>query len=102
MCHCVTRKRWPLSQPERLLPGTQLHDANQELQFKNNAEDLEHWLDKAEEQAASEDYGKGLADIQSLLRKHGLLESAVATRQVGRQPFGRGRPGHPYVLRAHS
>ncbi|XP_040308430.1 spectrin alpha chain, erythrocytic 1 isoform X2 [Herpailurus yagouaroundi] len=61
--------------------GTQLHDANQELQFKNNAEDLEHWLDKAEEQAASEDYGKGLADIQSLLRKHGLLESAVATRQ---------------------
>ncbi|XP_019288872.2 spectrin alpha chain, erythrocytic 1 isoform X2 [Panthera pardus] len=61
--------------------GTQLHDANQELQFKNNAEDLEHWLDKAEEEAASEDYGKGLADIQSLLRKHGLLESAVATRQ---------------------
>ncbi|XP_045310794.1 spectrin alpha chain, erythrocytic 1 isoform X1 [Leopardus geoffroyi] len=61
--------------------GTQLHDADQELQFKNNAEDLEHWLDKAEEQAASEDYGKGLADIQSLLRKHGLLESAVATRQ---------------------
>ncbi|XP_058556237.1 spectrin alpha chain, erythrocytic 1 isoform X2 [Neofelis nebulosa] len=61
--------------------GTQLHDANQELQFKNNAEDLEHWLEKAEEQAASEDYGKGLADIQSLLRKHSLLESAVATRQ---------------------
>ncbi|XP_029791714.1 spectrin alpha chain, erythrocytic 1 isoform X1 [Suricata suricatta] len=61
--------------------GTQLHEANQELQFKNNAEDLEHWLDKVEEQAASKDYGKGLADIQNLLRKHALLESAAATRQ---------------------
>ncbi|XP_077616159.1 spectrin alpha chain, erythrocytic 1 [Crocuta crocuta] len=61
--------------------GTQLHEANQELQFRNNAADLEHWLDKVEEQATSEDYGKGLADIQNLLRKHTLLESAVTPRQ---------------------
>ncbi|XP_042637830.1 spectrin alpha chain, erythrocytic 1 [Orycteropus afer afer] len=61
--------------------GTQLHEANQQLQFENNAEDLKRWLEEAELQAASEDYGKGLADVQNLLRKHGLLESAVAAHQ---------------------
>ncbi|CAH6789544.1 spectrin alpha chain, erythrocytic 1 [Phodopus roborovskii] len=61
--------------------GTQLHEANQLLQFDNNAEDLKHWLEDVEWQVTSEDYGKGLADVQNLLRKHGLLESAVAARQ---------------------
>uniref|UniRef100_A0A452T9P5 Spectrin alpha chain, erythrocytic 1 n=1 Tax=Ursus maritimus TaxID=29073 RepID=A0A452T9P5_URSMA len=61
--------------------GTQLHEANQELQFKNTAEDLERWLGDAEQQAASEDYGKGLADVQNLLRRHGFLESAVGAHQ---------------------
>ncbi|XP_006895498.1 PREDICTED: spectrin alpha chain, erythrocytic 1 [Elephantulus edwardii] len=61
--------------------GTQLQDANKQLQFENNAEDLERWLKEVELQVTSEDYGRGLADIQNLLRKHGLLESAVATRQ---------------------
>ncbi|XP_006740929.1 spectrin alpha chain, erythrocytic 1-like [Leptonychotes weddellii] len=61
--------------------GNQLYEANQELQFKNTAEDLEHWLGDMEQQVASEDYGKGLADVQNLLRKHGFLESAVGTHQ---------------------
>ncbi|XP_012885962.1 PREDICTED: spectrin alpha chain, erythrocytic 1 [Dipodomys ordii] len=61
--------------------GSQLYEANQQLQFENNAEDLRHWLEEVEWQVASEDYGKGLADVQNLLRKHGLLESAVDARQ---------------------
>ncbi|XP_034523569.1 spectrin alpha chain, erythrocytic 1 [Ailuropoda melanoleuca] len=61
--------------------GTQLFEANQELQFKNTAEDLERWLGDAEQQAASEDYGRGLADVQNLLRRHGFLESAVGAHQ---------------------
>lgn len=61
--------------------GTQLYEANQLLQFENNAEDLKRWLEEVERQVASEDYGKGLADVQNLLRKHGLLESAVLARQ---------------------
>uniref|UniRef100_G3S8T8 Spectrin alpha chain, erythrocytic 1 n=1 Tax=Gorilla gorilla gorilla TaxID=9595 RepID=G3S8T8_GORGO len=61
--------------------GTQLHEANQLLQFENNAEDLQRWLEDVEWQVTSEDYGKGLADVQNRLRKHGLLESAVAARQ---------------------
>ncbi|XP_036058676.1 spectrin alpha chain, erythrocytic 1 [Onychomys torridus] len=61
--------------------GTQLHEANQLLQFDNNAEDLKHWLEDVEWQVTSEDYGKGLADVQNLLKKHGLLESAVTARQ---------------------
>uniref|UniRef100_A0A8C4L210 Spectrin alpha chain, erythrocytic 1 n=1 Tax=Equus asinus TaxID=9793 RepID=A0A8C4L210_EQUAS len=61
--------------------GTELEKANKLLQFENNAEDLKHWLMEVKWQASSEDYGKGLADVQNLLRKHGLLESAVAVRQ---------------------
>lgn len=61
--------------------GTELEKANKLLQFENNAEDLKHWLMEVKWQATSEDYGKGLADVQNLLRKHGLLESAVAVRQ---------------------
>ncbi|XP_014652504.1 PREDICTED: spectrin alpha chain, erythrocytic 1 [Ceratotherium simum simum] len=61
--------------------GTELHKANKLLQFENNAEDLKRWLEEVKWQAASEDYGRGLADVQNLLRKHGLLESAVAARQ---------------------
>ncbi|XP_045402991.1 spectrin alpha chain, erythrocytic 1 [Lemur catta] len=61
--------------------GTQLHEANKQLQFENNAEDLQRWLEEVEWQVTSEDYGKGLADVQNRLRKHGLLESAVAARQ---------------------
>ncbi|XP_047410247.1 spectrin alpha chain, erythrocytic 1 isoform X3 [Sciurus carolinensis] len=61
--------------------GTQLNEANQQLQFENNAEDLKHWLEEVEGQVASEVYGKGLAGVQNLLRKHVLLESAVVSRQ---------------------
>ncbi|XP_036298592.1 spectrin alpha chain, erythrocytic 1 [Pipistrellus kuhlii] len=61
--------------------GTQLFEANQQLQFENNAEDLKRWLEEVEWQATSEDYGKGLADVQNLLRKHNFLESGVAARQ---------------------
>ncbi|XP_053523981.1 spectrin alpha chain, erythrocytic 1 isoform X2 [Artibeus jamaicensis] len=61
--------------------GTQLYEANKQLQFENNAEDLKHWLEEVECQATSEDYGKGLADVQNLLRKHNLLESGVTTHQ---------------------
>ncbi|XP_074246098.1 spectrin alpha chain, erythrocytic 1 isoform X2 [Saimiri boliviensis] len=61
--------------------GTQLYEANQQLQFENNAEDLQRWLEEVEWQVTSEDYGKGLADVQNRLRKHGLLESAVTARQ---------------------
>uniref|UniRef100_A0A8C2VW96 Spectrin alpha chain, erythrocytic 1 n=1 Tax=Chinchilla lanigera TaxID=34839 RepID=A0A8C2VW96_CHILA len=61
--------------------GTQLQEANQQLIFENTAEDLKRWLDEVQSQVTSEDYGKGLADVQNLLRKHGLLESAVVARQ---------------------
>lgn len=59
-----------------------MYEANQQLQFENNAEDLKCWLEEVKWQATSEDYGKGLADVQNLLRKHSLLESGVAARQV--------------------
>ncbi|KAF4021176.1 hypothetical protein G4228_013314 [Cervus hanglu yarkandensis] len=61
--------------------GIQLDEANKQLQFENTAEELIQWLEEVEWQARSQDYGKGLADVQNLLRKHNLLESAVATRQ---------------------
>lgn len=59
-----------------------MQEANKKLQFENNAEDLTRWLEEVEVQATSEDYGKALTDAQNLLRKHGLLESAMDARQV--------------------
>ncbi|XP_064138843.1 spectrin alpha chain, erythrocytic 1 [Loxodonta africana] len=61
--------------------ATQLYEASQQLQFENNAEDLKRWLTEVEQQVTSEDYGKDLADVQNLLRKHGFLESNVAAHQ---------------------
>uniref|UniRef100_A0A5F8G4J8 Spectrin alpha chain, erythrocytic 1 n=1 Tax=Monodelphis domestica TaxID=13616 RepID=A0A5F8G4J8_MONDO len=61
--------------------GSQLHEANQKLLFEQNVEDLARWLEEVEGQVASEDYGKGLADVQNLLRKHGLLETSVNAHQ---------------------
>ncbi|EDL13221.1 spectrin alpha 1 [Mus musculus] len=74
--------------------GTQLYEANQLLQFENNAEDLKRWLEEVEWQVTSEDYGKGLADVQNLLRKHGLLESDVTARQVCFQHFAEYMAAH--------
>lgn len=75
-------KLWYLSYTWCLFLGIQLDEANKQLQFENTAEELMRWLEEVEWQARSQDYGKGLADVQNLLRKHNLLESAVATRQV--------------------
>ena len=75
-------KLWYLSYTWCLFLGIHLDEANKQLQFENTAEELMQWLEEVEWQARSQDYGKGLADVQNLLRKHNLLESAVATRQV--------------------
>uniref|UniRef100_G3W7Y5 Spectrin alpha chain, erythrocytic 1 n=1 Tax=Sarcophilus harrisii TaxID=9305 RepID=G3W7Y5_SARHA len=61
--------------------GAQLHEANKQLQFEQSVEDLARWLEEAEGQVTSEDYGKGLADVQNLLRKHGVLETSVDAHQ---------------------
>lgn len=79
---CHEKQWWYLSYTWCPFPGTQLFEANQQLQFENNAEDLKRWLEEVEWQATSEDYGKGLADVQNLLKKHNFLESGVAARQV--------------------
>ncbi|XP_038624269.1 spectrin alpha chain, erythrocytic 1 isoform X1 [Tachyglossus aculeatus] len=63
------------------LKGTQLQEANQQQQFNHTVEELERWLQDAEGQVTSQDYGRGLADVQNLLRKHGLLEANVTSRQ---------------------
>ncbi|XP_068918914.1 spectrin alpha chain, erythrocytic 1 [Petaurus breviceps papuanus] len=61
--------------------GAQLLEANKQLQFEQNVEDLARWLEEVDGQVASEDYGKGLADVQNLLRKHGVLETNVDTHK---------------------
>ncbi|VDN60745.1 unnamed protein product [Dracunculus medinensis] len=55
-----------------------LKEANRQKSFMAAVKDLEFWLGEIEGLLASEDYGKDLASIENLLKKHQLLEADIA------------------------
>ncbi|UYV70522.1 SPTAN1 [Cordylochernes scorpioides] len=61
--------------------GSKLSEAAEQQQFYRSIEDIEIWLSEVEAQLASEDIGKDLTSVQNLLKKHALLEAAVASHQ---------------------
>lgn len=44
-----------------------------------SVKDLEFWLGEVETLLSSEDYGRDLASIENLLKKHQLIEADIAT-----------------------
>jgi spectrin alpha len=58
-----------------------LQDAFQGQQFNRTVEDLELWLNETEAQLRSEDYGKDLTSVQSLQKRHALIQADVAAHQ---------------------
>lgn len=46
--------------------------------FERNLDDFNNWMDEVEGQLSSEDYGKDLASVNNLLKKHEMLEADVA------------------------
>ncbi|KAL3092945.1 hypothetical protein niasHS_004972 [Heterodera schachtii] len=54
-----------------------LKEANKQKTFMAAVKDLEFWLGEVETLLASEDYGRDLASIENLLKKHQLLEADI-------------------------
>jgi len=63
----------------QLLDATQLRrdrlqDAYQALLFSRSLDDIDGWMDEVEQQLQSEDHGRDLTSVQTLLKKHQTLE----------------------------
>ena len=54
-----------------------LKEANKQKTFMAAVKDLEFWLGEVETLLSSEDYGKDLASVENLLKKHQLLEADI-------------------------
>ncbi|KXJ76213.1 hypothetical protein RP20_CCG010134 [Aedes albopictus] len=55
-----------------------LAEAYEARLFERNLDDFNNWMDEVEGQLSSEDYGKDLASVNNLLKKHEMLEADVA------------------------
>eukprot|EP00061_Rhincodon_typus_P014707 g41918.t1 len=54
-----------------------LKEANKQQNFNTGIKDFDFWLSEVEALLASEDYGKDLASVNNLLKKHQLLEADI-------------------------
>ncbi|XP_017057853.1 spectrin beta chain, non-erythrocytic 1 isoform X2 [Drosophila ficusphila] len=55
-----------------------LRQAHEALAFNRSLDEFDGWMDEVELQLSSEDYGKDLAAVSNLLKKHERLEADVA------------------------
>ncbi|XP_071155968.1 spectrin alpha chain-like isoform X8 [Mytilus edulis] len=58
-----------------------LKEASRQQTYNAGVKDMEFWLGEVEQMLASEEYGKDLASVQNLLKKHQLLEADVAAHE---------------------
>ncbi|XP_071547281.1 spectrin beta chain, non-erythrocytic 5 isoform X4 [Panulirus ornatus] len=72
---------WKQLQDSSQLKKDRLNEAYQALLFNRTLDDLESWMDDVETQLQSEDHGRDLTSVQSLLKKHQQLEADVAAHQ---------------------
>ncbi|MFH4975655.1 hypothetical protein AB6A40_002364 [Gnathostoma spinigerum] len=71
--------QWELLVKTTTEKSYKLKEANKQKSFMAAVKDLEFWLGEIEGLLASEDYGKDLASIENLLKKHQLLEADIAS-----------------------
>ncbi|XP_075434717.1 spectrin alpha chain, non-erythrocytic 1 isoform X7 [Ascaphus truei] len=58
-----------------------LKEANRQQNFNTGIKDFDFWLSEIEALLASEDYGKDLASVNNLLKKHQLLEADISAHE---------------------
>ena len=46
---------------------------------------MDFWLGEVEAQLSSEDVGRNLAGVHSLLKKHSLVEADISAHEVGQR-----------------
>ena len=58
-----------------------LKEANRQRQYTAAVKDLEFWLGEVEHMLEVEDYGKDLATVQNLVKKHQMLDADVKAHE---------------------
>ncbi|XP_066294881.1 spectrin alpha chain, non-erythrocytic 1-like isoform X28 [Branchiostoma lanceolatum] len=58
-----------------------LKEANMLQNFNTGVKEIEYWLTEVEALVQSEDYGKDLASVSNLMKKHQLLEADITAHQ---------------------
>ncbi|CAI5455840.1 unnamed protein product [Caenorhabditis angaria] len=73
--------QWDLLVKTTTEKSYRLKEANKQKSFMAAVKDLEFWLGEVEILLNSDDYGKDLASVENLLKKHSLLEADIAAHQ---------------------
>lgn len=58
-----------------------LKESNQQQQFNTNVKELDFWLGEVEASLSHDDYGRDLASVQNLIKKHQLVEADIAAHE---------------------
>ncbi|KJH49812.1 spectrin repeat-containing domain protein [Dictyocaulus viviparus] len=73
--------QWELLVKTTTEKSYRLKEANKQKSFMAAVKDLEFWLGEVEILLHSDDYGKDLASIENLLKKHQLLEADIMAHE---------------------
>lgn len=68
---------WKQLQELSELKRERLNEAYQALLFNRSLDECESWLSTVEQQLTSTDHGKDLATVNSLMKKHSMIESDI-------------------------
>jgi spectrin alpha len=75
------RDQWDKLAAKTKQKTQKLKEASQELQFNTAAKDMDFWLAETEALLSSEDCGRDLASVESLLKKHGHVEADILAHE---------------------
>ena len=64
------------------LSGNKLSDACKEQAFNRSVADIDRWISEVENALSSDDIGKDVATVTSLIKKHQVLEVEVQIHKV--------------------
>uniref|UniRef100_A0A8C4X8M7 Spectrin alpha chain, non-erythrocytic 1 n=1 Tax=Erpetoichthys calabaricus TaxID=27687 RepID=A0A8C4X8M7_ERPCA len=73
--------QWQILVQKSAEKSQKLKEANKQQNFNTGIKDFDFWLSEVEALLASEDYGKDLASVNNLLKKHQLLEADISAHE---------------------
>ncbi|XP_077478046.1 spectrin alpha chain, non-erythrocytic 1 isoform X5 [Stigmatopora argus] len=74
-------EQWQFLVDKSAEKSQKLKEANKQQNFNTGIKDFDFWLSEVEALLASEDYGKDLASVNNLLKKHQLLEADISAHE---------------------
>uniref|UniRef100_A0A665WJB0 Spectrin alpha chain, non-erythrocytic 1 n=1 Tax=Echeneis naucrates TaxID=173247 RepID=A0A665WJB0_ECHNA len=74
-------EQWQFLVSKSAEKSQKLKEANKQQNFNTGIKDFDFWLSEVEALLASEDYGKDLASVNNLLKKHQLLEADISAHE---------------------